>query len=155
MSAKQWQNGNKNEETDYFYFSKIHCVKYVRIRRFAGPYFRVFVQNTERFGVSLRIQSKSGKMRTRKTSNTYSFHAVIMSKRCIKYHQIWSSFFAVFPRLGLNTDICAVIFSESPLSLRLWEKKENKKQRIKAFFNRWTFKIGLLQQNINLLRIYE
>ena len=126
MSAKQWQNGNKNQETEYFHFSKILCVKYVRIRRFSGPYFRAFVQNTERFGVSLHIQSKCGKMRTRKTSNTYSFHAVIMSKRCIKYHQIRNSFFAVFPRFGLNTDICAVIFSESPLSLRVWEKKKTK-----------------------------
>ena len=32
--------------------------------------------NTDRHGVSLRIQSKCGKMRTRKNPNTDTFHAV-------------------------------------------------------------------------------
>ena len=35
---------------------------------FFWPYFPGFGLNTERYGVSLRIQSEYGKMRTRKTS---------------------------------------------------------------------------------------
>ena len=53
---------------------------------YSGPYFLAFVLNTKRYGVSLRIKSKCGKIRTRITPNTDSFHAVvyinvIMSKR--------------------------------------------------------------------------
>ena len=33
---------------------------------FSGPYFPAFGLNTERYGVSLRIQSECGKIRTRK-----------------------------------------------------------------------------------------
>ena len=42
------------------------CVKSVRIRSFSGPYFSAFIQTTERYEVSLRIQSKCGKIRTKK-----------------------------------------------------------------------------------------
>ena len=35
---------------------------------FSGPYFPVFGLNTERYGVSLRIQSEYGKIQTRKNS---------------------------------------------------------------------------------------
>ena len=49
-----------------------HYVKSVRIRSFSGPYFPTVVLN----GISLRIQSKCGKMQTRKTLNTDSFYAV-------------------------------------------------------------------------------
>ena len=50
-----------------------HCVKSVRIRSFSGPYFPAFGLNTERYGVSLRIQSKCRKIRTRKTPNADTF----------------------------------------------------------------------------------
>ena len=53
-----------------------HCVKSVRIRIFSGPHFRAFGLNTERYGVSLRIQSECGKMRTRITPNTGTFYAM-------------------------------------------------------------------------------
>ena len=53
-----------------------HCVKSVRIRSFSGPYFPTFGLNTEKYGVSIRTQSKCGKIRTRKTPNTDTFHAV-------------------------------------------------------------------------------
>ena len=46
---------------------------------FAGPYFPAFGLNTERYGVSLRIQSKCGKMRTGITPNTDTFYALCMS----------------------------------------------------------------------------
>ena len=56
---------------------KSHCVKSVHIRSYSSPYFPAFGLNTERYGVSLHIQSKSGKMRTRITPNTDNFHAVV------------------------------------------------------------------------------
>ena len=62
-----------------------HCVKNVRIRKFSGSHFPAFGLNTEqRYGVSLPIQSKCGKIRTRKTSNTYTFQAV---KTTFKNHR--------------------------------------------------------------------
>ena len=63
---------------DYFirfcYYN--HWVKSVRIRSYSGPYFPAFGLNTERYSVSLRIQSKYGKIWTRITPNTDSFQAV-------------------------------------------------------------------------------
>ena len=61
---------------------KIHCVKRVRIRSFSGPYFSAFGLSTERYGVSLPIQSKCGKIRTWITPNMDTFHAVIDSIKC-------------------------------------------------------------------------
>ena len=53
-----------------------HCVKSVRIRSYSGPYFPAFGPNRERYGVSLRIQSECGKIRTRITPNADTFYAV-------------------------------------------------------------------------------
>ena len=53
-----------------------HCIKSVRIRSLSGPYFPVFRLNMERYGISLRIQSECGKIRTKKTPNKDTFHAV-------------------------------------------------------------------------------
>ena len=39
----------------------LHCEKSVRIRSYSGPYFPAFGLNTERYTVSLRIQSEWGK----------------------------------------------------------------------------------------------
>ena len=64
-----------------------HCIKSVRIRSYSGPYFSVFGLNTERHEVSLRIQSECGKMRTRITPNTNTFHAacLIHVQRLMKF----------------------------------------------------------------------
>ena len=62
-----------------FFLNIIHCVKSACIWSYSGPYFPVFGLNTERKGVSLRIQSKCGKLRTRITPNTDSFYTVITS----------------------------------------------------------------------------
>ena len=59
-----------------FSFDK-HCVKSVRIRSFSGPYCPAFGLTTERYSVSLSIQSKCGKRWTRKTPNTDTFYVVI------------------------------------------------------------------------------
>ena len=53
-----------------------HCVKSVGIRSFSRPYFPEFGLNTERYGVSLHIQSKCEKIRTRKIPNTDTFYAM-------------------------------------------------------------------------------
>ena len=42
----------------------------VRIWSYSSPHFPAFGLNTERFGVSLRIQSECGKIRTRIIPNT-------------------------------------------------------------------------------------
>ena len=47
------------------------CVKSVRIRSFSALYFPPFGLNTVRYSVSLSIQSKCGKIRTRKTPKTF------------------------------------------------------------------------------------
>ena len=53
-----------------------HSVKIVLIRSYSGPNFLSFGLNTERYGVSRRIQSQCGKMWTRITPNTGIFHTV-------------------------------------------------------------------------------
>ena len=53
-----------------------HRVKSVRIRSYSVPYFPAFGMHTKRYGVYLSIQSECGKIRTRITPNTDTFHAV-------------------------------------------------------------------------------
>ena len=56
-------------------------MKSVLIRSFSGPNFPPFGLNTERYGAFLRIQSKPGKIRTRKTPNTNTFHPVLVNTK--------------------------------------------------------------------------
>ena len=60
----------------YPFLKSSHCVESVLIWSFSGPYFLAFGLNAERYSLSLRIQSKCGKMRTRKAPNTRTFHAM-------------------------------------------------------------------------------
>ena len=69
-------------------FKNCHYVKSTNIWRISGPYFPAFRLNMERCGVSLRIQSKCGRIRTRKTPNTDTFHAVC----CVSYLPISVNF---------------------------------------------------------------
>ena len=59
----------------------LHSVKSVHSRSYSGPDCPAFRQNTERYEVFLRIQSKYRKMRTRITPNTTTFNAVFSLKR--------------------------------------------------------------------------
>ena len=52
----------------FLLWKDIHCVKVSKYGVFSGPYFSVFRLNTGRYGVYLRIQSKCGKIWTRKSS---------------------------------------------------------------------------------------
>ena len=54
-------------------------------------YFNAFTLNAERYGASLRIQSKYGKMRTRITTNTDKFYAL---DKCLILHTFSS--FSIF-----------------------------------------------------------
>ena len=59
---KQKQNKSWSEPP----VKRYHFVKSVRILSFPGLYFPAFGQNTERYFVSLRLQSECGKIRTKK-----------------------------------------------------------------------------------------
>ena len=54
----------------------MHYLKSVRIPIFSGPHFPAFALNKERYCLSLRIWSGCRKIRSRKTPNTDTFHAV-------------------------------------------------------------------------------
>ena len=85
-----WRMGHTSIDQDMGYQVRaIHCVKSARIRGFSGPYFPTFGLNTEN-SVSLRIQSKCEKIRTRKTPNTDTFLAVIVIRK--EYRSHWSLF---------------------------------------------------------------
>ena len=91
----------------FIFFDKRRCVKSVRIRSYSDPYFHTFGLNANRYSVSLRIQSECEKIRTRKTPNTDTFHAVTAKN--------------IYSRT--ETD-CASIFagksiSETPVSIQL------------------------------------
>ena len=60
-------------------FINVHCVKSVPFRSYSGPYFPLGL-NTERYGVSVCIQSECGKIWARITPNTDTFYAVVTCK---------------------------------------------------------------------------
>ena len=70
-----------------FFLNLKHCLKSVRYRSFCGSYFPAVRLNTQRYGVPLRAQSECGKIRTRKTPNTDTFHAVYVSEIKINYEE--------------------------------------------------------------------
>ena len=59
------------------------CVKSVRIRIYSGPHFPHFGLNTEKYSVSLRVQSEWEKMQTIITLNTDTFYAVNNNKHSL------------------------------------------------------------------------
>ena len=65
---------------------KSNCVKNAPIWSYSCPHLPTFGLNTERYGVSVRIQSEYGKMRTRITPNTDTFYAVI---KLTKFDERW------------------------------------------------------------------
>ena len=79
--AEEINRIKQNKLATYVYF---HCVKIVCIRSCFGPHFSAFELNMERYGLSLRIQFKYGKMQTRITPNTGTFYAVFLFiSKCI------------------------------------------------------------------------
>ena len=70
VMSVMWVNSvilvNMSNANMFSTIGNIHCVKSFRIQRFSSAYFPVFGLNTGRYGVSLCIQSKCEKIRTRK-----------------------------------------------------------------------------------------
>ena len=58
------------------YLADGRCLKSAHIRSYSGPHFPAFGLKTERYRISLRIQSKCQKMRTRIAPNTDTFYAM-------------------------------------------------------------------------------
>ena len=56
----------------------MHCMKSVRIRSCSGPHFPAVGLNTEKYSVSLRIQSECGEMQNSITPNTDIFYTVML-----------------------------------------------------------------------------
>ena len=83
-SSKRWFDVPTTEMSIFLLFvsarvlfvSAFHSVKRVRIRSYSGPHFPAFGLNTERYAVSLRIQSKCGKMQTRITPKKDALYVV-------------------------------------------------------------------------------
>ena len=84
LSGKSWcwltNYVNKLKVRTNANFHSSHCLKSVRFRSFSGQYFPAFGLNTERYFISLCIQSGCGKIQTRKIPNTDTFYAVSMVK---------------------------------------------------------------------------
>ena len=59
--------------SDFQNAGQFHCMISAHIRSFSGPYFATFGLNSERYGVSLRIEPEYGKIPTRKVPNTDTF----------------------------------------------------------------------------------
>ena len=74
LQNRPFHNSSKRDFS-YMYTTN-HCVKSVCIRSYSGLHFPAFGLNTEIYSVSLRIQSKCGKIRTTKPPNTDTFLAV-------------------------------------------------------------------------------
>ena len=65
--SRRYANESSSDKLNLYYSGRVYCVKPVCIRSFSRPYFPSF---------GLNIQSKRGKILTRKTSNTDTFYAV-------------------------------------------------------------------------------
>ena len=66
-----------NMSASFIFLLLLHCVKSVLIRSFWRPYFLAFGLNTERIRRD-RIRSKCRKIRSRKTLNMDTCHAVLV-----------------------------------------------------------------------------
>ena len=106
------------------FFSKcdlihMHCVKSGRTRNFSGPSFSSFGLNTKIYRVNLCSQSECVKMRTRKTPNMDTFHAVwshLLKKFLI---EVFTSLFSVLLVFEKNTGKKANIIMTNILEVLL------------------------------------
>ena len=101
--------------------AQTHCIKSVLIRSYSGPHFPAFGLNTETYEVSLCIQSKWGKMQTRITPNTDTFHVGMYTSEAYSQSSIRSLFWYVFS--GILTEDREIL-RISPYSVRMWENTD-------------------------------
>ena len=116
----------------------LHYVKNVHIRSFFGSYFPTFGLNTKRYGVSFRIQSECGKIRTRKTPNTNTLHTVLTTSFWLKITDcIFANTYKKFVNVVQNLILTVLKLMVVPLLIFdnikvetyiLWEKPILKKQ---------------------------
>ena len=99
----------------------VHSVESVCIRNYSGPYFPAFGLNTERYGVSLCIQSECEKIRPRINLNTDIFHAVviILGKQAIMKLLLAYTFRKMFI-IGLNLKNGYLAYSFHELLIVFW-----------------------------------
>ena len=71
---------------------------------FSGPYFPAFGLNTERYGVSLPIQSECGKMWTRIIPNADTFHAMV--RQLISLSELMVMFPFIVLQSSLSPTLC-------------------------------------------------
>ena len=90
-----------------------HCVKSVRIRSYSGPHFPVFGLYTERYSISLRIQSKCGQMRTRITPNKDTSSSNFCLIGDIIFHDFTGHFFRKVGENFLSTQQKIIILSKT------------------------------------------
>ena len=67
----------------FMFVSKVCLYENCPYLEFFQTFFREFRLNTEKYSVSLCIQSKCEKTRTNETPSTETFHAALASKKCI------------------------------------------------------------------------
>ena len=87
-----------------------HCVKSVRIRSYSGPYLPTFELNSERYRVSLCIQSECRKIRTRRTPNRDTFEAMMLQ---------YLEMYLLFSMPSLTRYYCILMNTET--HLRIWQ----------------------------------
>ena len=105
---------------------QVHCVKSVCIRSLSGPHFPAFERNTKRCEVSLCIQSKCWKIRTR-SSEYGHFHPVVVKRDaseigcCVLPKEY--NFLGLFWRIS-NFHWCVYwnTLIKSSLSVSVWQK---------------------------------
>ena len=100
-----------------------HYVKSVRIRSFSGPCFPAFGLNTERYEVYLRTQSECGKIRTRKTPNADTFHAIYIAvfNRCVIRLEVTYKYTLSYHENRLNKNL--KVFASRKLSSKQFLQK--------------------------------
>ena len=110
-----------------------HCMKSALVRSHSGPHFPAFGLNTERYSVSLRIESECGKMwrdtpylsefnpnaemLTRITSNTGTFYAVMVV--CIAVIMLMEQFYVTMRTMSIF-----------PIILECWSRSDCFKEHV-------------------------
>ena len=85
----QWHDRNSSLRKIWLWELAISETTWLTLREncpyleFFWTFFREFRLNTEKYSVSLCIQSKCEKTRTNETPSTETFHAALASKKCI------------------------------------------------------------------------
>ena len=129
-----------------------HTVKRVRIRSYSGPYFPAFGLNTERYRVSLRIQSECGKIRTRTTPNTDTFYAVNISNSVMIFSFFNCDLTVFRNELKIRSHLFKFIVSKpSPLELRR-NKLNGFRKRVSKMYQKFSCfsRAKLLQRKVDV-----